>query len=195
METEIRACEAALQELRIQYDQYFSGILRRPPLQEEERLRQTIVALRSRAARGAVKFRVEGLHQRFSSYQRMWARTVRSMEEGTFRRDVERARRRLGDAAGPQGPGSAGAEERGRRVGGSATGPGVDDAKLQRLYQAWMEARRRCNDTSRAPTYEQMAASIRKQVPKLMERHGERGIEFQVVIREGNAILRAVPKR
>lgn len=197
MEADIRGCEAALQELRIQYEQYFAGILRRPPLVEEERLRQTIAVLRGRATRGANRFRLENLHQRMLSYQRMWARTVRSIEEGTHRRDVERARKLLGEGRGGEAPDGGGQAPRKGCGDGDPTRPQtdmLDDAKLQRLYRAWMEARKRCNETSRAPSFDQMAASLRKQVPQLVGKHGGKPIDFQVVIREGKTHLRAVVK-
>jgi hypothetical protein len=186
----------------MQYDQYFAGILRRPPLAEEERLRHAIASLRGRPARGANRFRVENLHQRLLSYQRMWARTVRSIEEGTHRRDVERARKMLGgERAGAGVDGIAhGADpaERGPRSaqgGAGQVGAGqVENVKLQRLYRAWMEARRRCNDDSRAPTFDQMAASIQKQIPQLVQKHPGKTIDFQVVIRDGKSFLRAVTK-
>lgn len=183
MEAEIRACEEALEAIRIQYEQYFARILRRPPMREEEALRRSIAKLRSSAgARGAARFRLEGLHQRLLSFQRMWSRTVREMEEGTYHRDLARLRRSEGEAKPP--PPSA----------ARAAGGGEDEAKLRKLYAAWIDARERCNQGARRPSFEEMARSIRKQVPKLMERYQAKGVDFQVVIQDGKAVLKAIPK-
>lgn len=184
MEAEIQACEEALEAIRIQYEQYFSRLVRRPPLEDEERLRRRIAGLRSSAgARGAQRFRVESLYQRFSSYQRMWARIVREMEEGTYSRDLARLRRRRETVeAPPPLPKKAAA----------TTSP--EDAKLRKLYDAWIEARKRCNQTSRQPSFEEMSESIRKQVPRLLERYQAKSIDFQVVIQDGKAVLKAIPK-
>lgn len=183
MEAEIRACEEALEAIRIQYEQFFSRILRRPPLEEEEALRRRIARLRSSAGgKGAMRFRLEGLHQRMLSFQRMWSRTVREMEEGKYHRDLARLRRHqtAGAAARP-----------------AATRPSdspQDEAKLRQLYSAWMEARKRCNQTDRQPSFEDMQRSIRKQVPALLDRYKAKSIDFQVVIHQGKAVLKAVPR-
>lgn len=182
MEAEIRACEESLEEIRIQYEQYFARILRSPPLREEEALRSKIARLRSSpGARGGLRFRLESLHHRFLSFQRMWSRTVREIEEGTYHRDLARLRRRQSAAPTP-------------RKAAKELGSGEqDDAKLRKLYTAWIEARERCNQ-ARKPTFDEMVRSIRKQVPKLKERYQARSVDFQVVIQNGKAVLKAVPK-
>lgn len=183
MEAEVRACEEKLEAIRIQYEQYFARILRRPPLEEEESLRRRLAQLRSSAGvKGALRFRADSLHQRFLSYQRMWARTVREMEEGTYHRDLARLRRAEKAAPVP-------AKGKPRLEGGE------EDAKLRKLYAAWISARERCNQGSRQPSFEEMAQSIRKQVPVLKERYGAKSIDFQVVIQGGKAVLKAIPRR
>ena len=42
--------------------------------------------------------------------------------------------------------------------------------------------------------YETLVKSIRSQLPKIEAEHGGRAVEFQVVIRNNRAILRAKPK-
>ena len=83
-----------------------------------------------------------------------------------------------------------------------ASGPGrprarraedLSDPQLQRLYQTYIGARRRCGESTDL-RYEDMAASLRKQVPKLMAKTGAAEVEFKVVIRSGHAVLKALPK-
>jgi hypothetical protein len=69
----------------------------------------------------------------------------------------------------------------------------LTEPHLQRLYQTYIGARRRCGESTDL-RYEDMAASLRKQVPKLMAKTGAREVEFKVVIRGGHAVLKALPK-
>ncbi len=69
----------------------------------------------------------------------------------------------------------------------------LTDPKLRRLYQTYMGARRRCGETTDL-RYEDMASSLRKQVPRLMTQTGAGSVEFKVVIRKGKAVLKALPK-
>ena len=40
----------------------------------------------------------------------------------------------------------------------------------------------------------ELAAALRKQVPKLINNTGAKSVEFKVVIRGGKAVLKALPK-
>jgi len=39
-----------------------------------------------------------------------------------------------------------------------------------------------------------VAASLRKQVPELLVRHRAKDVEYRVFVKDGRAVLRAVPK-
>ncbi|MEL6187720.1 MAG: MXAN_5187 C-terminal domain-containing protein, partial [Myxococcota bacterium] len=42
--------------------------------------------------------------------------------------------------------------------------------------------------------FDDMASTLRKQVPKLMAKTGASSVEFKVVIKGGKAVLKAMPK-
>ena len=69
----------------------------------------------------------------------------------------------------------------------------LTEPKLRRLYQTYVGARKRCGENADL-RYEDMAAALRKQVPKLLKSTGAQSVEFKVVIRKGQAILKALPK-
>jgi hypothetical protein len=55
-------------------------------------------------------------------------------------------------------------------------------------------AKRRCNEDVSALSLDAVATTLRKQVPELMKQHKARSVEFKVVIKDGKAVLRALPK-
>lgn len=69
----------------------------------------------------------------------------------------------------------------------------LTEPKLKKLYQTYISARKRCGEAVDL-RYEEMAAALRKQVPKLMHSTGAKAVEFKVVIRGGKAVLKALPK-
>lgn len=69
----------------------------------------------------------------------------------------------------------------------------LTEPKLRHLYKTYIHARRRCGEGADL-RYEDMAAALRKQVPRLMNQTGAKSVEFKVVIRAGKAVLKAVPK-
>ncbi len=264
---ELDELEVALTELKAHYEQYFLGVDRHPPTKADGAVRQRLARLRGSHFRSAVlKFRIQALQQRFTTYDRLWQRTLSEMENGTYQRDLAKARRRRKTAetpaaeapapppvapasAGPAAPAALAPIPTGTQGGGGrtplasvptgtqsgATRPGpvpavapvaipigtqggvrrapvapiptgtqgavarataeaLAEPRLRAVYQAYLAAKKSCKEDVSRLSYESVADSLRKQVPELLERHGARDVEYKVVVKDGKAVLRAVPK-
>lgn len=75
-----------------------------------------------------------------------------------------------------------------------AGAPPLSDAKLRAVYDAYLTAKKRCQEDTSKLNYEQVAANLRKQVPELMKKANANSVEFKIVIKDGKAVLRAIPK-
>jgi hypothetical protein len=71
---------------------------------------------------------------------------------------------------------------------------GLSDQKIKAIYEAYVMAKKRCGEDTRALTLDSVATTLKKQVPELMKQHNARSVEFKVVIKDGKAVLRALPK-
>ncbi|MGH7435071.1 MAG: MXAN_5187 C-terminal domain-containing protein [Polyangiaceae bacterium] len=69
----------------------------------------------------------------------------------------------------------------------------LSDQRVRALYNQYVDAKRRQNESTAAITYEGIAKSIRDSSAKLRERHGK-SVDFEVAIRDGKAILKPVIK-
>ena len=179
---ELSDLDEGISVLQVLYEKYFLGIDRKPPEQERKRISEKARELRTRSIRNtALKFKVNTLFAKLISFERMWDRTLREIEEGTYKRDVFKAKLRAGDRDEPRtGPVKPAA-------------PSISDANLRRLYDTYVVARKRCGEATDGLTFDSIAARIRSQVPELMQKHKAKNIEFKVVIKGGKAILKAVP--
>ena len=179
---ELNDLDEGMSGLQVLYEKYFLGIDRKPPDQERKRISEKARELRTRSIRNtALKFKVNTLFAKLISFERMWDRTLREIEDGTYKRDVFKAKLRAGDRDEPRtGPVKPAA-------------PSISDANLRRLYDTYLVARKRCGEATDGLTFDSMAARIRSQVPELMQKHKAKNIEFKVVIKGGKAILKAVP--
>lgn len=94
IEAMLNEIEAKMQRLRAIYEQYFLGIERTPPSTLQKDVFRLIQRGENVFIRNtAQKFRLRALVQRFSSYKAYWSRVERQIEEGTYVRDIQRARR------------------------------------------------------------------------------------------------------
>lgn len=87
--------ETRLDRLRALYDQYFLGMERLEPTQLRKDFERIVVILRKEQPRNtALRFRFQQLLQRNVTLDTYWRKVTRQIEDGTYRRDVLRARRR-----------------------------------------------------------------------------------------------------
>jgi hypothetical protein len=65
---------------------------------------------------------------------------------------------------------------------------------MRALYDAYVAAKRSCNEDVSKLTYDAVAKSVSKQVPELMTRYKAKSVEFKVEVKDGRAVLKAIPK-
>ncbi|HUJ25841.1 MAG TPA: MXAN_5187 C-terminal domain-containing protein [Myxococcales bacterium] len=184
---EMDELDEGLTNLQVLYEKYFLGIDRRAPEQERKKISTRLHELRSAMIRNtALKFRVQTLFAKLISFERMWDRTLREIEDGTYKRDVFKAKMHMKEKVQEKPP------ER-KKETMTAVGPEISDDKLRRLYDTYLVARQRCGETTDGMSYDSVAQRIRAQVPALLQKHKARNIEFKVVIKGGKAVLKAIP--
>lgn len=238
--------EDELDELRARYELYFLGVERLEPARRREDMKRRISRMKTAFTRNVgVRFRIETLYARFLVYERLWVRAARQREEGTYHRDVFKARRRgatrsglakpgahkLGDKSedvdlsdwGGEGieasppaeeaappatpqpvkpritprPGAhrpAPASSPSAEVPSRALAGGFSDAQMRSLYDAYISAKKRCNEDVSKLSFEAVSRSVTKQIPEIIQRYKASAVDFKVVIKDGKAILKATPK-
>lgn len=212
-------CEEDLEALKARYEAYFLGLERREPSRERWEMKRRVEKLKETFTKNTgLKFRLQTLYARFLSYERLWARSAREKESGTYRRDLFKARlhRKPEEAAAegapvPAGtrPGAAPAPEAqapvpaaaprapaapAARPAASSSFAAASDADLRALYSAYVDAKKRCREDVSKLSYDALAKSVQKQVPELMTRFKAKSIEFRIEVKDGKAVLKAIPR-
>jgi hypothetical protein len=210
------ALEEELEEIKVKYEMYFIGAERMEPARRRDDLKRNIARLKNAFTRNAgIRFRIQALHARFLSYERLWLRSTREKEAGTYRRDLLKARRKAaerteaGEAPGtpepPQAPppdptpspAASPAMARARPPplpAPTGPAPAMSDAELRVLYESYLAAKRSCNEDVSKVTLESIARTVNKQAPEIAAKFKAKRVEFKVAVRDGRAVLTAVPK-
>ncbi len=222
LEGETQNVEEELEALKAKYDAYFLGIERREPNRWRDDVKKKVARLKSAFTRNTgLKFRIQSLHARYLSYERLWLRSAREKEEGTYRRDLFKARLRAhrdeappaeeaappkatapakkaaataATAKPPAGKPAAPARPAPEAASASASGAGMPEAQMRVLYNAYLAAKMTCREDVSKLTYDAVARSVSKQIPELMTRYKAKSVEFKVEVKGGKAVLKAVPK-
>lgn len=70
----------------------------------------------------------------------------------------------------------------------------LSEARLRQIYGRYVEAKRQCNESTAATTFEKVAQSLRKSEEQLRAQHKGRKVDFDVVVKDGKPMLKPVIK-
>jgi hypothetical protein len=88
--------ERKIERLRALYESFFLGVERRPPAVPRQELNRLMLELQQVSIRNAaLRFRFQSVSQRWTLLATYWNRTLREIESGTYRRDLQKAYRRI----------------------------------------------------------------------------------------------------
>ncbi len=95
---ELEELELRLERLRALYEQYFLGIEKIEPNIARKDVDRRIWTLRRMKFRNTAKrFKLQTIVMRYNTFQQYWQRICREIENGTYRRHLLKAERRLGE--------------------------------------------------------------------------------------------------
>jgi hypothetical protein len=90
--------ETRVDRLRVLYEQYFLGFEKLEPTVPRKEAERRLDVLRKENIRNTgLRFRFQRILQKYNTYQTYWIRICRQIEEGTFKRHVQKAKARFAD--------------------------------------------------------------------------------------------------
>lgn len=175
LEQKIQMLERDLREQVKNWERFFSGRLRVPPVVEKTRFAQRLRTLaEQKFNRRADQFRVEQLQHRFMSYSQNWERMLRDREEGRLPGDggvsSPRTHPHVEEANGP-------------------TVTSVDSSGRESLYDRYVSAKRQLGLDVRMGRSE-FDQQLDRQREQLQEKLG-RQVQFEVRVEGGKVKLAA----
>lgn len=72
--------------------------------------------------------------------------------------------------------------------------PGMTDADVNTLYAKYVKAKEMLGETTGPGAYGKLLKTINQQAPKIMEQYKAKSVEFSVVVKDKQVIIRAKPK-
>ena len=163
--------EAALVDLKHEYDLFFHGKRRGEPVKERRALETRILTLSRRTIINNVdQLRFNNINGRYWTYANLWTRTLRDLEEGRLRRDS------VGSVT---------------RVPGAGKEP-VDREHLERVASELLAARRSCGIAGDASEAAAVRETLYARALEISSSAGGKKVEFRVTVEEGKPKIKAV---
>ncbi len=174
MDEDIFGLEAKIVRLKVDYEQYFQRILKREPIQQRKEIEHTILRYTGVPINNtSLKFKFSTSISKFTSYKQYWKRTLRMIEEGTYKRRAEGGGAVI-KTPPPPSPAT-------KPVLKATTTTAQSKGGLKNAYEKYLNSREECGESTKGVTYEKFQKSITAQQKKL----GAEGKHLKVFIKDG----------
>lgn len=161
--------ELLLKEVRIKYEQYFSGIEKVAPIKTRDELERQLRLLgRRKIVQTDLRYRLQNISSSFHTYIGMWERVQRQMDEGRY---VRHTKKNALQAAAP-------------KSNTRAPTPAVAVNSAQ-LYQDYVRMCKECKVPSAIDGISSMETFVRSKEAAVQQRYGNIQCSFTVVSEDG----------
>jgi hypothetical protein len=201
---DIERLEHAIRLLKVQYDQYFAGVLNLPPYELRGEVENLIRQYNNTTfEKSSLRFYFNSMVTRFNTFSDLWAKCLRLREEGRAmpgypavqaRQAPARTSPGLGAARQAGGNGSRGAEEPSSLqtvVGGSDW----DADSLRPLYQKYLEALHEHGKDTEDVSFASFSRQIVRKADAVKSRSSCDAVRLRLTIEEGRVLFKARPLR
>ena len=179
---ELDQLESLIAELKIQYEQYFAGVLPLPPDKLHLDVKRKIQSLmRAPFKSTAMKHRLRAIESRYRTFNTYWQRVLKQREEGTYTKDIFKAAMR---------------EKMALEEAKSQTAGGAAQRHMQELFNSYRSALEK--QTGRRQdnlNYKAFEASLLKRAKDFKKKHGDAKLSFKVAVKNGKVTVQVKAKK
>lgn len=190
LDEDLDILEKGIRQLQIEWEKFFSGIERKPPVDLRTRLEAVVRRHSNVEIRNNVdRFRFQNLATRYQTFSELWAKRLRAMEEG-------RPMGLHGKAAAmatppplpPPAPRAASARPAANEV--RVKDAGADSEAVRTLFDRFLEARKQAGEGG-AVKFESFQKIIVQQSTRILNEKGASAVDFRLETRDGKVSLKA----
>lgn len=187
-ERELSELERAITALGIEYERFFTGDLKLPPVQTLRRIDETVRRLSSvEPDKAAERFRFQSIQNRFQAVRDLWEKRIQARDSG--RGTFGRAGGAAGAAAHPAPPPADSAPAAAADASGPASVQAKRKVSFVPLFERYVDARRALGEDVSRLKYEKFEEQVRRQADEIRKRTGTTRLVFEVQTVEGKVRL------
>ncbi len=180
LRAELDQLEVRLNELKIQFEQYFTGILPLPPDAAHANVKRQIRSLLKAPFRNAaLNYRLKALETRYRTFHTYWQRVLKQKEDGTYSKDLFKAELRERIVA---------QEERAQTAVGKA------DSSMHHLFDSYRTALEKETGKKHEIDFGAFKKSLLQRAKDFKEKSGAKKLSFKIVVKEGKVSVQIKTK-
>ncbi len=179
IESELEVLERGLQRLHVEYERFFTGDAKLPPIDTRRRIEDLLKRIRNEnVERAADRFRLQNVQSRFQSLTELWEKRLGVRLEGRTTAGQLRVSRREPAPA-----------EAVRDAEGSQSVKTGEQADLMPLFERYCAARRGLGEDVSRIHYERFKELVGRQAAEIRRVTGARRLVFEIQTVDGRVRL------
>jgi hypothetical protein len=190
---DLEALEKSIRQLQIEWEKFFGGVERKPPVDLRTRVENMLRKYDMGEVRNNTeRFRFMNLTARYNTFNELWSKRLRAIEEG---RPVGLHGRAalVAMAAAPPPPERAPAPvARSGEI--RVASPDRDTGAVQALFKRFVEARMEVGELG-SVKFESFQKLIAQQANRILTEKGASAVDFRLETKDGKVSLKAKPVR
>lgn len=180
IDEQLKRLEEDIRRLKIEFDIYFNGAIKRPPYDTKSRVETLIKRIADdRTLTFAQRYLYNSLVARFTAFRELWRRTMQGREEG---RDLTGAPKPAKRPDAKQPP---------QRANFVCTDAHKDVETVRHIYDALVEAKIKCGEATDDLSFPRFHHLIATKTDKLKEHLGCDRVRFSVSVEDGRVSFKA----
>jgi hypothetical protein len=187
---DLETLDRLIRQLQIEWEKFFGGAERKPPTD----LKGKVEALIRRYAYSEIRnntdrFRYQTLSSRYNTFNELWAKRLRLMEEGrNMATGAPRVPPPAAAAAGAAARAAAGAPPGEFRI----SRPTEEKEAVKALFDKYLEARKQAGEGGNV-RFDSFEKIIAQQATRILGEKGGQAVDFRLETKDGKVTLKARP--
>jgi hypothetical protein len=186
-EEDLEILERSIRQLQIEWEKFFAGIERKPPMDLKGRVETLIRRYAYAEIRNNTdRFRYQTLTARYNTFSELWSKRLRATEEG--RPAAHGPHRAPAPTVAPPPPAARSAAPGQVRV----QDPQRDAEAVRALFNRFLEVRQQAGEAG-AVKFESFQKIVSQQTARILAEKGAQAVEFRLETKDGKVSLKARP--
>ena len=185
--------ERSFRQLQIEWEKFFGGVEKKPPTDMRARVEALIKKYAYAEIRNNTeRFRYQTLASRYATFNELWNKRMRAIEEGRPMGIHGIYERRVAPPPvyAPPTPAARAAASGGGEV--RVKDPGGDTDAVRSLFDRFLEARKAAGEAA-AVKFESFQKIISQQAARILNEKGAQAVDFRLETKDGKVSLKAKP--
>jgi hypothetical protein len=198
VDEELNALDDAVRRLKVEYDVFFGGGSKKPPVETDWRVQSMIKRHSdSQKLNFAQRFKYNAIVQRYAIFNTIWQQKIKVKEEG-YRRPQDALLAIQGLRTEEEHKAASDLQHKGKAAPEpfvvECSDPERDRDTVHQLYDAMVEAKRRLGEAAPTAKFDSFLMFVKTKTAQIRNEHHCAKVEYRVEVEGGHVKLKAKAK-